>query len=156
MTWYPGKIIGDVFKGKGNPERGILYLEKAFRDCKTKYGLLTLGKVIDSIGVAIAICDLDPKRAEGFFDEAKSHFRSWHMFNKEDVLKDFERAYGDKGVGYLESYLQYVEKYMRNVERAIRTRDMSEMEYLASLWDEFYEEFLKFVFVASCICERHL
>ena len=119
MTWYPGKIIGDVFRGGGNPD--IRDLEKELRKFCDEYGIHTIRNICEYLEWTIA--HIKSER----WEEAK--------LNLEEALKwlnRFERRYKEKlafllerfggGREYLYEKIDTIKSYIRFLEDVVRVR----------------------------------
>ena len=132
MTWYPGKIIGDVFRGGGNISTRDL--EIALKEFEKEYRIDLFWDICDHLNEArLAVEAKDWKDAEYELQETRKWLDIYERQYKEKLLSFFERV--KDGREYVLGVLDTIKYYIRFLEDAIRVEGdhwklgMDEVDY---------------------------
>jgi len=153
MTWYPGKIIGDVFRGGRNIS--TRNLEIALKEFEQEYRIDLFWDICDHLNEArLAVEAKDWKDAENELWQTRKWLDMYEREYKEKLSSFFERV---KEREFVSGVLDTIKYYIRFLEDAIRVKGdhwklgMDEVDYERML-DEIGRYCVETPFTIYWIC----
>jgi len=135
MTWYPGKIIGDVFRGEREEYERLRILYDEFNK---EWGIGILDEVMSHIDKALDLAiEGDWSKAQHHIELAKLYYESWIRIYEPRVIEGYEDVFGDSGpIKWIEYQFKEV---IATLEEAIRERDKEIREGAIYDWRKYGE-----------------